>query len=66
MIKHYFPEKLFFTKVSVEPLLSMRAALAKLRISEIPGDEPKRIGGERKLQIIMGTCFPVSSDRGFF
>jgi glycosyltransferase involved in cell wall biosynthesis len=46
------PEKLFFTRVSIEPLLSMRAARAKLKISEIPGDEPKRIGGERKLQII--------------
>lgn len=46
------PEKLFFTRVSIEPLLSMRAARAKLNIKEIPGDEPKRIGGERKLQII--------------
>ncbi len=46
------PEKLFFTRVSVEPLLSMRAARAKLKIKEIPGDEPKRIAGERKLQII--------------
>ncbi len=46
------PEKLFFTKVSIEPLLSIRAARAKLKVTEIPGDEPKRIGGERKLQII--------------
>lgn len=46
------PEKLFFTKISIEPLLSIRAARAKLKITEIPGDEPKRIGGERKLQII--------------
>jgi len=46
------PEKIFFTRVSVEPLLSVRAARAKLKISEIPGDEPARIGGERKLQII--------------
>lgn len=46
------PEKLFFTRVSIEPLLSMRAARAKLKVKEIPGDEPKRIGGERKLQII--------------
>lgn len=46
------PEALFFTRVSVEPLLSVRAARARLKISEIPGDEPKRIGGERKLQII--------------
>lgn len=46
------PEKLFFTKISWEPLLSVRAAKRKLRIAEIPGDEPPRIGGERKLQII--------------
>lgn len=46
------PEKLFFTNLSVEPLLSVRAARAKLKIHEIPGDEPKRIGGVRKLQII--------------
>ena len=46
------PEKLFFTRVSVEPLLSVRAARARLKVSEIPGDEPARIGGERKLQII--------------
>lgn len=46
------PEKLFCTRISVEPLLSIRAARARLKIGEIPGDEPKRIGGERKLQII--------------
>ncbi len=46
------PEKLFFTKISWEPLLSVRAAKRKLKVAEIPGDEPARIGGERKLQII--------------
>ncbi len=46
------PEKLFCTRISIEPLLSVRAARAKLKVTEIPGDEPKRIGGERKLQII--------------
>ncbi len=46
------PEKLFNTRISVEPLLSVRAARCKLKVTEIPGDEPKRIGGERKLQII--------------
>lgn len=49
---HQLPEKLFSTKISWEPLLSVRAAKAKLRIAEIPGDEPERIGGERKLQIL--------------
>ena len=45
-------EKLFNTKISWEPLLSTRAAKKKLRIAEIPGDEPLRIGGERKLKIL--------------
>jgi glycosyltransferase involved in cell wall biosynthesis len=45
------PETLFFTRVSWEPLLSIRAARRRLKISEIPGDEPPRIGGQRKLQI---------------
>lgn len=49
---HATPEWLFGTKISWEPLLSVRAARRKLRITEIPGDEPPRIGGERKLQVI--------------
>ena len=49
---HSLPEKLFGTKISWEPLLSVRALKAKLNISEIAGDEPCRIGGERKLKIL--------------
>ncbi len=45
-------ERWFNTKVSWEPLMSMRAARAKMSVGEIPGDEPPRIGGERKLQIV--------------
>jgi len=45
-------ERLFFTRVGVEPLLSIRAAKRKLNYTEIPGDEPARAGGERKLQVI--------------
>ncbi len=45
-------EKLFRTKISWEPLLSVRAAKKKLKVTEIPGDEPSRIGGERKLEIL--------------
>lgn len=45
-------EKLFRTRISWEPLLSVRAAKRMLRITEIPGDEPPRIGGERKLKIL--------------
>lgn len=45
-------EKLFNTNISWEPLLSVRAARRNLKVAEIPGDEPARIGGERKLQIL--------------
>lgn len=44
-------ERLFKTHVSWEPLLSIRAAKRKLKVAEIPGDEPARVGGERKLQV---------------
>ena len=46
------PEKLFFTKISWEPIMSCRAAKTGKKITELPFDEPQRIGGERKLQII--------------
>mgnify|MGYP001173238344 FL=1 len=45
------PESLFRTKICLMPLLSIRAARRKIRVCEIPGDEPARIGGERKLKI---------------
>ena len=54
------PERLFGCVLSWEPLQSVRAAKCKLKIAEIPGDEPARIGGERKLQILrwgFGYCF---------
>ena len=44
-------ERLFNTNISWEPLLSVRAAKKRLNVAEIPGDEPARIGGERKLQV---------------
>lgn len=47
-----FEEKLFKTHISWEPLLSIRCAKRKLRVAEIPGDEPAREGGERKLQVL--------------
>jgi glycosyltransferase involved in cell wall biosynthesis len=46
------PERLFGTVISWEPLMSVRAAKAGKRISEIPAGEPERIGGHRKLQIL--------------
>lgn len=51
--KYYvFPEKIFFTKVCMIPLLCIRIAKKKLKVAEIPGSEPARIGGERKLQVL--------------
>ncbi len=47
-----FEEKLFKTNISWEPLLSIRAAKRKLKVLDIPGDEPAREGGVRKLQVL--------------
>jgi len=49
---YLLPEKLFGTIISWEPLMSVRAAKRKKRVTEIAEDEPARIGGDRKLQII--------------
>lgn len=46
------PERLFFTRISWEPIMAARAARRGLRVGEIGFDEPKRIAGVRKLQII--------------
>lgn len=60
----YAPERLFGTVMGVEPLLSIRAAKKKLRLGEIPGDEPARIGGERKLQVFRwGAAYLVQTLR---
>ncbi len=48
----YATERLFGTVIGIEPLLSLRAAKRRLRVSEIPGDEPRRLWGRRKLQIV--------------
>ena len=48
----YWPENMFLTNLSWEPILSVRCAKRKLKVTEIAGDEPGRIGGERKLQVI--------------
>ncbi len=45
-------EKILHTRGGIEPLLSARAAKHKMKIAEIPADEPKRVGGKRKLQIV--------------
>lgn len=46
------PERLYFTRMGVEPLLSVRAARAKCRVGEIPSNEPKRIAGDAKVQVL--------------
>lgn len=48
----YAPEKFWLTVLGCEPLISTRAAKRRLKITEIPGDEPKRPGGQAKLQVI--------------
>jgi|TARA_B100001964_G_scaffold46581_1_gene51997 glycosyltransferase involved in cell wall biosynthesis len=56
----YWMEKYCFTIMGVEPLLSARAAKMKLKITEIPCDEPKRISGIRKLQLFRwGSAYLV-------
>jgi len=61
------PEQVLGTRISWEPLMSVRAAKLKLRVTEIPGDEPARIGGERKLQIWKwGAAYYYQFLREFF
>ena len=45
------PEFLFRCRMGCEPLISVRAKKRNLKVCEIPGDEPERIGGERKLLV---------------
>ena len=60
-------ERLFATKVSWEPLLSIRAARKKLKIAEIPGDEPPRVAGKRKLKVLQwGAVFLYQVIREMF
>lgn len=62
-----FEEKLFHTNISWEPLLSVRCAKRKLKVGDIPGDEPSREGGERKLQVLRwGAAYMYQVIREFF
>jgi glycosyltransferase involved in cell wall biosynthesis len=49
--------------MTYEAQLSIRAAKARLKVGEIPGDEPKRIGGERKMSPF-GTGFEILKEIG--
>lgn len=66
-------KKRFFEMNSWETGASIRAAKLKLKVSEIPADEPRRIGGKRKLSIIkngLGVLFQILHEyiigRNFF
>lgn len=60
------PEWLFRTRISWEPMLSARAARRKLKVCEIPGDEPVRVGGERKLRVLQwGAAYYFQFVRDF-
>jgi glycosyltransferase involved in cell wall biosynthesis len=40
-------------RAGMEPILSIRCAKEKLRVTEIPANEPKRIGGKRKMSPLL-------------
>jgi len=40
-------------RAGLEPILSIRCAKLKLAVAEIPGSEPKRIGGKRKMNPLL-------------
>lgn len=49
-VRFPFWEDVIGVLVSWEPLLSIRCAKRRLKYAEIPGDEPKRIYGKRKMR----------------
>lgn len=60
--KQFWLKKIFLEMNSWETASSIRAAEFKLKVYELPGDEPKRIGGKRKLSIVkngLGTLFQI-------
>lgn len=63
----YWPEEAVFRKrVGWEPLLSIRAAKRRLRIADIPGSEPARIGGRRRLHVRWGFAYILEIARELF
>jgi glycosyltransferase involved in cell wall biosynthesis len=56
-IVHYPEFEAFLYGPVFEPLTSAVATVRKLKIIEIPGDEPKRVGGFSKMSILYnGSC----------
>ena len=53
--------------MTFEQQISIRAAQKKLKIGEIPGDEPPRIGGERKMKVFKtGSTLLLEILKNFF
>ena len=59
-------EKLIGKTMSWEMLLSIRAAKRKLKVAEIPGDEPGRIDGAVKMQWRWGFAYILQMFREVF
>lgn len=54
----YWPWEAVFQKtMSWETLLSIRAAKRRLKVADVPGDEPCRIGGRRPLHVAWGFAY---------
>ncbi|MFZ4681355.1 MAG: glycosyltransferase family 2 protein [Terrimicrobiaceae bacterium] len=51
-VAYSLPERLFGTVIGIEPLLSVRSVSHAYKVGEIGSNEPKRLGGERKLQVL--------------
>lgn len=63
----YAPERLAFTVIGIEPLLSIRGAKRRLKIAEVGVSEPARIGGERKLQMFRwGAAYLMQTFRELY
>jgi glycosyltransferase involved in cell wall biosynthesis len=53
--RYRYAERLFLLPdgdIGWEPIFSISAAVKKLKVTEIPCDEPARIGGNRKLKVV--------------
>lgn len=59
-------ESLFRVIMSWEMLLSIRCAKRRLKVGEIAGDEPCRIGGRRKLHVKWGFAYMFQLFREVF
>jgi len=48
----YTMEKFWRTVMGCEPLISTRMAKRRMKVAEIPGDEPRRPAGQAKVQVV--------------